>query len=91
MRTISYNCTLFLLLHSLFPSLGSQDGLTALDVASGSDEGDSARVYEMLSKHMQELATATHQDSVSVMSEFLKFCVIITVYLFYYPSGQDNH
>ena len=43
-----------------FPSLSpvpvssSQDGLTALDVASGSGKGDSALVCEVLSKHMQE-------------------------------------
>jgi hypothetical protein len=39
-----------------------KDGLTALDVASGSGKGDSALVCEVLSKHMQELTTATHHD-----------------------------
>ena len=50
----------------LFPCLESQDGLTALDVASGSRKGNSALVCEVLSKHMQDLTTVTLHDPVSV-------------------------
>ena len=44
----------------------SQDDLTALDIAAAHGKGDSALVCEVLSKHMQGLAIATHHDPVSI-------------------------
>ena len=49
--------------------MGSQDGLTALDVASISSKGDSALVYEVLSKQMQDSAIVTLHAPVSVISD----------------------
>ena len=66
--------------------MGSQDGLTALHVASGSGKGDSALVCEVLSKHMQKSTTET----VSLFEYLeLTFCVQIRLYLVLFLSRTD--
>ena len=42
--------------------------MTALDVASASDKGDSALVFEVLSKHLQESAIAAQRQTSQVLN-----------------------